>query len=145
MMIYFFFFILHGNFVGFFCFLNLFCFDFWKVNGISLLGENHKDVVNILKELPIKVTMVCCREAAPSVNQSVIDECQTTEQVIQHNNMCLVCFGLCDSVLQFCFAIHDVGIQKLVTILPIIRKCVKTDKKILYDCTLETCRVIKPL
>lgn len=51
-----------------------------EVNGISLLGENHKDVVNILKELPIKVTMVCCREAAPSVNQSVIDECQTTEQ-----------------------------------------------------------------
>ncbi|XP_061223926.1 multiple PDZ domain protein isoform X13 [Neopsephotus bourkii] len=32
-----------------------------EVNEISLLGENHKDVVNILKELPVKVTMVCCR------------------------------------------------------------------------------------
>ncbi|XP_053150923.1 multiple PDZ domain protein isoform X32 [Hemicordylus capensis] len=51
-----------------------------EVNGISLLGENHKDVVNILKELPIKVTMVCCRTAAPPVSQSVTDECQMTEQ-----------------------------------------------------------------
>ncbi|XP_073524158.1 multiple PDZ domain protein isoform X3 [Phyllobates terribilis] len=32
-----------------------------EVNEITLLGENHKDVVNILKELPICVTMVCCR------------------------------------------------------------------------------------
>uniref|UniRef100_A0A670K5C2 Multiple PDZ domain protein n=1 Tax=Podarcis muralis TaxID=64176 RepID=A0A670K5C2_PODMU len=39
-----------------------------EVNGISLLGENHKDVVNILKDLPIKVTMVCCR-AAPPISQ----------------------------------------------------------------------------
>ncbi|XP_061873265.1 multiple PDZ domain protein isoform X16 [Colius striatus] len=38
-----------------------------EVNEISLLGENHKDVVNILKELPIKVTMVCCRLLAPPV------------------------------------------------------------------------------
>ncbi|XP_069818062.1 multiple PDZ domain protein isoform X3 [Dendropsophus ebraccatus] len=32
-----------------------------EVNEITLLGQNHKDVVNILKELPINVTMVCCR------------------------------------------------------------------------------------
>ncbi|XP_075065785.1 multiple PDZ domain protein [Mixophyes fleayi] len=32
-----------------------------EVNEISLLGQNHKDVINILKELPISVTMVCCR------------------------------------------------------------------------------------
>ncbi|XP_049650657.1 multiple PDZ domain protein isoform X8 [Accipiter gentilis] len=38
-----------------------------EVNEISLLGENHKDVVNILKELPIKVTMVCCRPVAPPI------------------------------------------------------------------------------
>ncbi|NWU67042.1 MPDZ protein, partial [Pterocles burchelli] len=38
-----------------------------EVNEISLLGENHKDVVNILKELPIKVTMVCCRPIAPPI------------------------------------------------------------------------------
>uniref|UniRef100_A0A670ZW86 Multiple PDZ domain protein n=1 Tax=Pseudonaja textilis TaxID=8673 RepID=A0A670ZW86_PSETE len=31
-----------------------------EVNGQSLVGENHKDVVNILKELPINVRMVCC-------------------------------------------------------------------------------------
>ncbi|XP_078241098.1 multiple PDZ domain protein isoform X7 [Pogona vitticeps] len=50
-----------------------------EVNGISLLGENHKDVVNILKELPIKVTMVCCR-AAPPATQSVMDKSLMTEQ-----------------------------------------------------------------
>uniref|UniRef100_A0A803SQE1 Multiple PDZ domain protein n=1 Tax=Anolis carolinensis TaxID=28377 RepID=A0A803SQE1_ANOCA len=44
-----------------------------EVNGISLLGENHKDVVNILKELPIKVTMVCCRTAPPA-KHSVLEE-----------------------------------------------------------------------
>ncbi|XP_074788066.1 multiple PDZ domain protein [Athene noctua] len=38
-----------------------------EVNEISLLGENHKDVVSILKELPIKVTMVCCRPVATPI------------------------------------------------------------------------------
>ncbi|XP_038625512.1 multiple PDZ domain protein isoform X3 [Tachyglossus aculeatus] len=42
-----------------------------EVNEISLLGENHKDVVNILKELPIKVTMVCCRPVAPCGSDSL--------------------------------------------------------------------------
>ncbi|XP_060093294.1 multiple PDZ domain protein isoform X18 [Heteronotia binoei] len=51
-----------------------------EVNGISLLGENHKDVVNILKELPIKVAMVCCHAAAPPVSQSILDESQMIEQ-----------------------------------------------------------------
>ncbi|KAM6471092.1 multiple PDZ domain protein isoform 10-T12 [Liasis olivaceus] len=50
-----------------------------EVNGKSLLGENHKDVVNILKELPINVTMVCCRTAAP-VSESVLDETHMLEQ-----------------------------------------------------------------
>uniref|UniRef100_A0A8C5TRC0 Multiple PDZ domain protein n=1 Tax=Malurus cyaneus samueli TaxID=2593467 RepID=A0A8C5TRC0_9PASS len=45
-----------------------------EVNEISLLGENHKDVVSILKELPIKVTMVCCRPVAPPVTQPEILE-----------------------------------------------------------------------
>ncbi|XP_051826787.1 multiple PDZ domain protein [Antechinus flavipes] len=44
-----------------------------EVNGITLLGENHKDVVNILKELPIQVTMVCCRQLALPVNQDELD------------------------------------------------------------------------
>ncbi|XP_068522280.1 multiple PDZ domain protein isoform X14 [Anas acuta] len=57
-----------------------------EVNEISLLGENHKDVVNILKELPIKVTMVCCRPVAPPINHpEVLDgislsEVQLTEK-----------------------------------------------------------------
>ncbi|XP_051992312.1 LOW QUALITY PROTEIN: multiple PDZ domain protein-like [Xyrauchen texanus] len=34
-----------------------------EVNGIPLRGETHKEVVGILKELPVYVTMVCCRPA----------------------------------------------------------------------------------
>ncbi|XP_044039683.1 multiple PDZ domain protein-like isoform X4 [Siniperca chuatsi] len=33
------------------------------VNGISLIGETHKEVVRILKELPLCVYMTCCRPA----------------------------------------------------------------------------------
>nr|XP_040036352.1 multiple PDZ domain protein isoform X2 [Gasterosteus aculeatus aculeatus] len=34
-----------------------------EVNGLSLIGETHKEVVRILKELPLCVTMICCRPA----------------------------------------------------------------------------------
>uniref|UniRef100_A0A8C9SB38 Multiple PDZ domain crumbs cell polarity complex component n=1 Tax=Scleropages formosus TaxID=113540 RepID=A0A8C9SB38_SCLFO len=34
-----------------------------EVNGIPLIGETHKEVVSILKELPVCVYMVCCRPA----------------------------------------------------------------------------------
>ncbi|XP_064787715.1 multiple PDZ domain protein-like isoform X2 [Oncorhynchus masou masou] len=34
-----------------------------EVNGISLIGETHKEVVSILKELPVCVHMACCRPA----------------------------------------------------------------------------------
>uniref|UniRef100_A0A8C1YCP5 Multiple PDZ domain crumbs cell polarity complex component n=1 Tax=Cyprinus carpio TaxID=7962 RepID=A0A8C1YCP5_CYPCA len=34
-----------------------------EVNGIPLRGETHKEVVDSLKELPVSVTMVCCRPA----------------------------------------------------------------------------------
>ncbi|XP_012576942.1 PREDICTED: multiple PDZ domain protein isoform X2 [Condylura cristata] len=44
-----------------------------EVNGITLLGENHQDVVNILKELPIEVTVVCCRRTVPPSSQSELD------------------------------------------------------------------------
>ncbi|XP_036782534.2 multiple PDZ domain protein isoform X3 [Manis pentadactyla] len=44
-----------------------------EVNGITLLGENHQDVVNILKELPIEVSMVCCRRTVPPTTQSELD------------------------------------------------------------------------
>ncbi|XP_075787690.1 multiple PDZ domain protein isoform X3 [Pelodiscus sinensis] len=50
-----------------------------EVNEISLLGENHKDVVNILKELPIKVTMVCCRPIAPPVSHSELENLTLSE------------------------------------------------------------------
>ncbi|XP_009977802.1 PREDICTED: multiple PDZ domain protein-like, partial [Tauraco erythrolophus] len=52
-----------------------------EVNEISLLGENHKDVVNILKELPIKVTMVCCRPVAPAITHSEVLESLSLSEV----------------------------------------------------------------
>ncbi|NXV09931.1 MPDZ protein, partial [Cettia cetti] len=52
-----------------------------EVNEVSLLGENHKDVVSILKELPIKVTMVCCRPVAPPVTQPEILESLSLSEV----------------------------------------------------------------
>ncbi|NXM71125.1 MPDZ protein, partial [Serilophus lunatus] len=55
-----------------------------EVNEVSLLGENHKDVVSILKELPIKVIMVCCRPVAPPITQPEVleslSEVQLTEK-----------------------------------------------------------------
>lgn len=51
-----------------------------EVNQISLLGENHKDVVSILKELPIKVTMVCCRPVVPPITQpEILDSLSLSE------------------------------------------------------------------
>uniref|UniRef100_G3TKC2 Multiple PDZ domain protein n=1 Tax=Loxodonta africana TaxID=9785 RepID=G3TKC2_LOXAF len=44
-----------------------------EVNGITLLGENHQDVVNILKELPIEVTVVCCRRTVPPAHHAEQD------------------------------------------------------------------------
>ncbi|XP_042637235.1 multiple PDZ domain protein [Orycteropus afer afer] len=44
-----------------------------EVNGITLLGENHQDVVNILKELPIEVTVVCCRRTVPPTTHAELD------------------------------------------------------------------------
>ncbi|KAJ7410014.1 Multiple PDZ domain protein [Willisornis vidua] len=52
-----------------------------EVNDISLLGENHKDVVCILKELPIKVTMVCCRPVAPHITQPEVLESLSLSEV----------------------------------------------------------------
>ncbi|NWV05231.1 MPDZ protein, partial [Ptilonorhynchus violaceus] len=52
-----------------------------EVNEISLLGENHKDVVSILKELPITVTMVCCRPVAPPITQPEILESLSLSEV----------------------------------------------------------------
>ncbi|XP_065601565.1 multiple PDZ domain protein isoform X2 [Cyrtonyx montezumae] len=52
-----------------------------EVNEISLLGENHKDVVNILKELPIKVTMVCCRPVAAPVSHTEVLESLSLSEV----------------------------------------------------------------
>ncbi|XP_037530276.1 multiple PDZ domain protein [Nematolebias whitei] len=45
-----------------------------EVNGIPLIGESHKEVVNILKELPVCVYVVCSRIVPPSVRASDVDD-----------------------------------------------------------------------
>ncbi|KAJ8271357.1 hypothetical protein COCON_G00102160, partial [Conger conger] len=41
-----------------------------EVNGISLIGETHREVVGILKELPMCVYVVCCRPAQTALSDS---------------------------------------------------------------------------
>uniref|UniRef100_A0A9J8CP79 Multiple PDZ domain protein n=1 Tax=Cyprinus carpio carpio TaxID=630221 RepID=A0A9J8CP79_CYPCA len=52
-----------------------------EVNGIPLRGETHKEVVDILKELPVSVTMVCCRPA-PLMTDSQTDRPQPEDVAI---------------------------------------------------------------
>lgn len=40
------------------------------MNGIPLIGETHKEVVNILKELPMRVCLVCSRIVPPVIPDS---------------------------------------------------------------------------
>lgn len=42
----------------------------WQVNGIPLIGVAHKEVVNILKELPMHVCLVCSRIVPPTIPDS---------------------------------------------------------------------------
>uniref|UniRef100_A0A8C3VMJ5 Multiple PDZ domain crumbs cell polarity complex component n=1 Tax=Catharus ustulatus TaxID=91951 RepID=A0A8C3VMJ5_CATUS len=70
-----------------------------EVNEISLLGENHKDVVSILKELPIKVTMVCCRPVALPVTQpEILESLSLSEvQLTEKGHIELGCIGSSDT------------------------------------------------
>ncbi|XP_077462273.1 multiple PDZ domain protein isoform X4 [Stigmatopora argus] len=45
-----------------------------EVNGIPLIGETHKEVVNILKELPMCVYLVCSRIVPPAIPDSDEEE-----------------------------------------------------------------------
>uniref|UniRef100_A0A669CQX8 Multiple PDZ domain crumbs cell polarity complex component n=1 Tax=Oreochromis niloticus TaxID=8128 RepID=A0A669CQX8_ORENI len=55
-----------------------------EVNGISLIGESHKEVVRILKELPLRVYVTCCRPAPDlqtEVDADLWVESQSDEEV----------------------------------------------------------------
>ncbi|XP_051875783.1 multiple PDZ domain protein isoform X3 [Pristis pectinata] len=56
-----------------------------EVNGIPLLGKNHKDVVSILKDLPISVTMVCCHPVLEVRRETDIDSMVSIEEPLQAN------------------------------------------------------------
>ncbi|XP_042285697.1 multiple PDZ domain protein [Thunnus maccoyii] len=45
-----------------------------EVNGIPLIGETHKEVVNILKELPMSICLVCSRILPPAIPDSDEEE-----------------------------------------------------------------------
>uniref|UniRef100_A0A8C5HYU2 Multiple PDZ domain crumbs cell polarity complex component n=1 Tax=Gouania willdenowi TaxID=441366 RepID=A0A8C5HYU2_GOUWI len=45
-----------------------------EVNDIPLIGETHKEVVRILKELPIHVYMTCCRPNPTDHSSALLDE-----------------------------------------------------------------------
>ncbi|XP_035849596.1 multiple PDZ domain protein isoform X3 [Sander lucioperca] len=56
-----------------------------EVNGISLIGETHKEVVRILKELPLCVYMTCCRPA-PYL-QTVMDAVQPESETLSKTSI----------------------------------------------------------
>lgn len=41
-----------------------------QVNGIPLIGQTHKEVVNVLKELPMHVCLVCSHISPPPLPDS---------------------------------------------------------------------------
>ncbi|XP_068077317.2 multiple PDZ domain protein isoform X1 [Danio rerio] len=49
-----------------------------EVNGFSLIGETHKEVVSLLKELPMNVCVVCSRLIPPRVSEEEDDDVQLT-------------------------------------------------------------------
>uniref|UniRef100_A0A673CU86 Multiple PDZ domain protein n=1 Tax=Sphaeramia orbicularis TaxID=375764 RepID=A0A673CU86_9TELE len=57
-----------------------------EVNGISLIGETHKEVVRILKELPVYVYMTCCRPA-PLLQPDMDAVIPETEKQIDLSNV----------------------------------------------------------
>uniref|UniRef100_A0A3Q1FXU0 Multiple PDZ domain crumbs cell polarity complex component n=1 Tax=Acanthochromis polyacanthus TaxID=80966 RepID=A0A3Q1FXU0_9TELE len=61
-----------------------------EVNGIPLIGETHKEVVNILKELPVHVYLVCSRIVPPSIPDSEAEEdddvCLTLKELLAEFN-----------------------------------------------------------
>ncbi|KAL2098196.1 hypothetical protein ACEWY4_007403 [Coilia grayii] len=45
-----------------------------EVNGISVVGETHKEVVSLLKELPLHVCLVCCHPVLPPAQDGEKEE-----------------------------------------------------------------------
>lgn len=52
------------------------CNTLWsnQVNGVPLIGQTHKEVVNVLKELPMHVCLVCSHVSPPPLPDSDEDE-----------------------------------------------------------------------
>ncbi|KAJ8247757.1 hypothetical protein GJAV_G00249950 [Gymnothorax javanicus] len=53
-----------------------------EVNGIPLIGETHKEVVGLLKELPMCVYLVCSRPAQSTLIDSRADQSRLTSRAV---------------------------------------------------------------
>ncbi|XP_008414885.1 multiple PDZ domain protein isoform X2 [Poecilia reticulata] len=64
--------------------------EIMEVNGVPLIGQTHKEVVSVLKELPVQVYLVCCRIVPPSVHDSDEeandDVCLTLKELLAEFN-----------------------------------------------------------
>uniref|UniRef100_A0A672H3F1 Multiple PDZ domain crumbs cell polarity complex component n=1 Tax=Salarias fasciatus TaxID=181472 RepID=A0A672H3F1_SALFA len=60
-----------------------------EVNSIPLIGETHKEVVRILKELPLHVYMTCCRPA-PDLQTDLNTAQPLSDNVVLHRDLGLL-------------------------------------------------------
>uniref|UniRef100_A0AAY5L9B8 PATJ crumbs cell polarity complex component n=1 Tax=Esox lucius TaxID=8010 RepID=A0AAY5L9B8_ESOLU len=68
-----------------------------EVNGIPLIGESHREVISILRELPPRVVLVCCRILAPQPRHGDEDEDEDEELQSQYDQPCCLLPG-CNNV-----------------------------------------------
>ncbi|KAK7166395.1 hypothetical protein R3I93_006231 [Phoxinus phoxinus] len=54
-----------------------------EVNGFSLIGETHKEVVCLLKELPVNVCVVCSRLIPPAVSEEDDDDADDVQLTLK--------------------------------------------------------------
>ncbi|XP_056136523.1 multiple PDZ domain protein [Lampris incognitus] len=54
-----------------------------EVNGIPLIGETHKEVVDILRELPVCICAVCSRVVPPALHDSDEDDEEDAQLTLQ--------------------------------------------------------------
>uniref|UniRef100_A0A4W3JXR9 Multiple PDZ domain protein n=1 Tax=Callorhinchus milii TaxID=7868 RepID=A0A4W3JXR9_CALMI len=86
-----------------------------EVNGTQLLGQNHKDVVSILKELPVNVIMVCCRLVLQTDrdNMSFTEEpIQSAEEVFMSSNSFHMCDAPGSHLAMWEAEIQDIELEK---------------------------------
>lgn len=74
------------------------------MNGFSLIGETHKEVVCLLKELPVNVCVVCSRLIPPTVSEEDDDDGDdvqlTLKELLAEFNEKVCCVCLCIMIFK---------------------------------------------